>query len=414
MTSGNFAPFSVDAITVNREKRQRQEDLDVSDLVPSIRDRGLINPVVITRDGELIAGERRLTAVRQLGWTHISVQFVEDLDPIQLLLIELEENVKRKNLSWQDECRAVQQYHDLQTKINPTWTQEQSAGALGVSRPIITAKISVAKEIEAGNTRVAEAPKLSTAISIVTRSLARKRDSVIAGIMDEPELQKVAPLLNVDFIEWSKTYDGQKFNFIHCDFPYGVNADEHDQGSASNHGGYSDSFEVYEGLIAGLAEAMDSVVADSAHVMFWFSMDYYEYTRVALARMGWRVNPFPLVWYKSDNTGIISDAKRGPRRIYETAFFGSRGDRFIAQPISNVCAHPVAKTVHMSEKPVGMLKHFFRMFVDENTIGLDPTCGSANAIKAMAEGGAHSYLGIERDIEFFTLAKERFFDEDSL
>lgn len=412
MTSGNFASFPIDAITVNREKRQRQEDLDVSDLIPSIRDRGLINPIVLTRDGVLVAGERRLTACRSLGWTHISVQYAEDLDPIQLHLIELEENVKRKNLSWQDECLAVATYHELQRQVSPEWGQDQTAEALGVSQQSISQKLVVAKELSSGNTRIAEAPKFSTAVSITERHAQRKRDSVIAEIMDEPQLQKVAPLLNVDFLKWAKTYDGQKFNFIHCDFPYGVNADEHHQGSASNHGGYSDSFEVYDSLMAGLAGAMDSVIADSAHVMFWFSMDYYEYTRVALAGMGWRVNPFPLVWHKSDNTGIIPDAKRGPRRIYETAFIGARGDRFIVQPISNVCAHPVVKTIHMSEKPVGMLKHFFRMFVDEHTIGLDPTCGSANAIKAMAQSGAHSCLGIERDTEFFNLAKERFFDDD--
>lgn len=411
MTSGQFSSFPVDQITIHPD-RQRKENLSVEDLVPSIRDRGLINPIVITRDGALVAGERRLIAVRSLGWTQVSVQFVEDLDPVQLHLIELEENVKRKNLTWQDECTAMLRYHELQCSLDPEWNQERSAQALGMAAPTFTERVNVAKEIVGGNTRVAEAPKFSTAKNITVRSAARKRDSALADIFEEPPPSKEAPLLNADFREWSKSYDGPKFNFLHCDFPYGINADKHNQGSAADQGGYSDSFDVYEELLETLSRCMGSVVSESAHIMFWFSMDYYQYTFDTLERMGWRINPFPLIWYKSDNTGILPDPQRGPRRIYETAFFGSRGDRFIVQPVSNTVAHPVTKTIHMSEKPVGMLKNFFRMFVDENSRVLDPTCGSANSIRAALAGGAASALGIERDNEFFNLAKEHFFDDD--
>ncbi len=411
MTSGQFSSFPIESITIPAD-RQRKENLSVDDLTPSLRDRGLINPIVITRDGTLVAGERRLTAARHLGWTNISVQYVDDLDPIQLHLIELEENVKRKNLTWQDECTAMLRYHELQCSLNPEWNQERSAEALGMAAPTFAERVNVAKEIVGGNTRVAEAPKFSTAKNITVRNAARKRDSALANIFEEPKASKEIPLLNVDFREWSKSYDGPKFNFLHCDFPYGVNADKHDQGSAADHGGYADGFEVYEELIETLHNSMDRIVAESAHIMFWFSLDYYQYTFERLSAMGWRVNPFPLVWYKSDNTGILPDAKRGPRRIYETAFFGSRGDRFIVQPVSNLVAHPVTKTIHMSEKPVAMLRNFFRMFCDEHSVMLDPTCGSANSVKAAMQSGVAYCLGIERDQEFFNLAKEHFFDED--
>ena len=58
---------------------------------------------------------------------------------------------------------------------------------------------------------------------------------------------------------------------------------------------------------------------------------------------------------------------------------------------------PNTKTVHMSEKPLHMLAHFFRMFVDESTVMLDPTCGSANAVIQAELMGAKTVLGIERD-----------------
>ncbi|MCP5015672.1 MAG: site-specific DNA-methyltransferase, partial [Ketobacter sp.] len=65
----------------------------------------------------------------------------------------------------------------------------------------------------------------------------------------------------------------------------------------------------------------------------------------------------------------------------------------------------------MSEKPRTMLRHFFEMVVDENTTMLDPTCGSANAVRVAREMGAAKVLGIEREKEFYQLAKEAWKDE---
>ena len=175
-------------------------------------------------------------------------------------------------------------------------------------------------------------------------------------------------------------------------------------------GGYSDSPDVYWSLVDTLGASMDNVVADSAHLMFWFSMDYYHETLLRLEAMGWTVNPFPLVWFKNDNTGILPDPTRGPRRVYETAFLGARGDRPIVRAKSNLFAHPGKdKEIHMSEKPVPMLKHFMEMFVDEYSRVFDPTAGSANALKAATALGAPTVLGLERDPEFFERSTAAYF-----
>lgn len=415
MTSGQFTSYDVSAIHVDRDLRQRRDPINISELAASIKAVGLINPIVIERDGKLLAGERRLMAVKSLGWDKITVQFVDELDEAQLQLIELEENVKREALPWQDECRAVQRYHALRSQADPEWNLAKTAEALAMAPPSVTEKINVARELDKGNARVTEAPKFSVARGIVQRTNERKAASAIesltadiTGIEVKP---KVVPLINADFIEWSETYAGPPFNFLHCDFPYGVGADQHDQGAAASHGGYGDSFAVYESLIDALAFSQPKLVAESAHLMFWFSMDYYQWTFDRLTSMGWKVQPFPLYWLKSDNAGILPDPKRGPRRIVETAFIASRGDRKIVQPVSNAIASPTTKRIHMSEKPIPVLRHFFRMFVDEYTIMLDPTSGSGNGVRASSDAGASISLGVEKDPEFFNLAKEHYFDD---
>lgn len=413
MTSGQFTTFPISSIYVDREARQRRELTGIQELAWSIESVGLLNPPIIERDGKLRAGERRYTACALLGWTHIPVQFTDELDEQQLQLIELEENVRRVNLSWQDHTAAVKSYHDIQLSRDPTWNLDRTGAALHMARNTVGEMLGVAEEISKGNRQIAEAPKYSVAKNIVVRKRARASATAIEAIINPSATQvKTAPLLHADFTAWAPQYIGPKFNFIHCDFPYGVNADSHDQGAAAEMGGYADTFSVYETLLQSLALSMSNVVADSAHIMFWFSMDYYQYTKEALEAMGWRVNPFPLIWHKLDNTGILPDPQRGPRRIYETAFFGSRSDRLIVRAVSNVVSAPVTKITHMSEKSQPMLRKFFEMLVDENTTMLDPTCGSANAVKIAEAAGAKRVLGLERDEEFFNRAKEAYYVDD--
>ena len=108
-----------------------------------------------------------------------------------------------------------------------------------------------------------------------------------------------------------------------------------------------------------------------------------------------------MVWHKSDNRGILPDPERGPRRTYETAFFISRGDRKIVSPVANSYASPTAgsERTHLSQKPEPVLRHFFRLFVDENSEVLDPTAGSGTALVAAEDLGARRVVGwdIERE-----------------
>lgn len=416
MTSGEFTQYSLSSIIIDRPSRQRK-DFTTEDLEDSIRRLGLIHPPVIQRDGLLIAGERRVTACRNIGWTTIPVQFADELDPLALHAIELEENVKRKDLTWQETCAAVDAYHKLKVKMSgKNWTMTNTAESIGMSPTFVMSNVRVAEELASGNEMVKTAPKFSVARGIVERKDAREKASFLRKVeapvqkealtvVPEPKsIEPAIPLLHADFTQWAPQYNGNKFNLIHCDFPYGIKADEHPLGAGSSMDTYNDSFETYENLLDVLGESMENVVAESAHLIFWFAMDHYEYTKDRLEGMGWTLNKRPLIWLKSDNTGILPDPKRGPRWIYETAFFASRGDRLIVRAKANAYAGPATKVVHMSEKPKPMLEHFLGMLVDEFTVMLDPTCGSGGAVKVAKELGASEVLGLEQNEEFHRLA----------
>lgn len=78
--------------------RMRSRD-DVSDLMGDIEQRGLLEPIGIrAKDNALIFGNRRVLAYEKLGYNEIEAIFYEDVSDEELLIINLAENIKRKNI----------------------------------------------------------------------------------------------------------------------------------------------------------------------------------------------------------------------------------------------------------------------------------------------------------------------------
>ena len=410
MISGEFTSISILSITIDRPNRIRKEmsSESISSLSESIARLGLLHPPVVTRERVLVAGETRLEACKALGWSHIPVQFVDDLSPQELLAIELEENVKRKDISWQEQCDAVRRYHELKQETEGTsWTQEQTAEAIGLARTTVSNYLAVAEEVQKGNAKVLAAKEYSVALGVTKRTRERNAAdetsllmSTTADVPFAPPVQSDTPILTDSFLDWVESYTGPPFNLIHCDFPYGINADKFNQGAADAYGAYDDSPDVYWELVDCLIRNREKLLGASGHIIFWFSMRFYTETLLRLREVFW-VEPYPLVWFKSDNKGTLPDPSRGPRRVYEVAFFCSLGDRKILSAVANTFAGPVLRTSeHMSEKSEPMLSHFLRMVVDENTRLLDPTCGSGSALRAAHAMGASYVLGLELNPEF--------------
>lgn len=92
--------------TITFTKRVRHDLGDLSSLKESLRQHGLLNPIVITSDNVLVAGHRRLEAAKQLGWNTISVRIVDQTDASEQLEMEIEENTQRKNLSTDELAEA--------------------------------------------------------------------------------------------------------------------------------------------------------------------------------------------------------------------------------------------------------------------------------------------------------------------
>jgi len=418
MLSDRYERIDPTKIIINRDKRHRRE-INVDDLLLSIPDKGILHPLIITEEFVLVTGERRLTAALKLGLETVPVRFSNTLTPIELELIELEENVKRKDLSWQESVNAIRRLHDAYSALNPKWSGAQTARYVGLDPAHVTRMLDVSRNMD--KDIVSGASGLASAFNVIARSNERKIADALGSITDlgaklfdkppapgdlpTPPAPLSAPesIIHGSFLEWAPKYDGQPFNFIHCDFPFGINVFAGKQANTKGEHDYDDKPDLYWELIDCLCENLNRLVSNSAHIMFWFPFDYYTATleRFRKKAPSLAFQNVPLIWTKSDNIGILPDPKRGPRRITEQAFIASREDRFIVRSVSNSYPAPTDKAWHPSTKPEPMLRYYFGMFVDENTRLLDPTCGSGSALRAAESLGAAHVFGLEKDKEHF-------------
>ncbi|MCU8056186.1 PRTRC system ParB family protein [Shewanella oncorhynchi] len=110
-THNTMLPISrIDALPFGNSRRSRNDN-KFSELKESIRIRGVIQPVLVRPADdrfELVAGEGRFIASKELGLTEIPV-LVKLLSDAEALEHQIEENLNREDLNLVDECKAVQQ-----------------------------------------------------------------------------------------------------------------------------------------------------------------------------------------------------------------------------------------------------------------------------------------------------------------
>lgn len=104
----------IEDIKIKKRVRQNLGDMDA--LKESLRMYGLLNPITLNANNELIAGERRLQAAKALGWTNINAVVLSNITPAEQLELELEENNQRKEFTKEE---LLEGYRRLEKLRNP-------------------------------------------------------------------------------------------------------------------------------------------------------------------------------------------------------------------------------------------------------------------------------------------------------
>jgi len=198
----------IDRLAPNRlQPRAQMDDARLDDLARSITANGVIQPIVVRRDGDrfqIIAGERRWRAAQKAGLMRVPVvvRDVADGHDRSLLEMALVENIQRENLNPIDEALAYRRLSD-EFRL----TQEEIASAVGKDRAsianfqrLLRLPAEVQAEVASGTLSMgharallglaSEADQRSVARNVIARSLSvRETEALVrkAGEVAKPK-----------------------------------------------------------------------------------------------------------------------------------------------------------------------------------------------------------------------------------
>lgn len=185
------------------QPRKTFNDERMKELVKSIEEHGVIQPVLVRKSGknyELVAGERRFRAAQLAGLKQIPA-VVKDLEEDEMLEYAMIENLQREDLNPLEEAEA---YKQLMEQFN--FTQEKLANRIGKSRPVIANTmrlLSLAPEVQqylregrlsAGHARALvpieewETQKKAAVRILYEKMTVRETENFISTLSQKPEV----------------------------------------------------------------------------------------------------------------------------------------------------------------------------------------------------------------------------------
>lgn len=419
-------------------ERQRKQILPapLNELKESITSRGLLQPpVVFPLDNKkflLVTGERRTRAIDMLAKEELPFRcngvlvnpgqfpvLLTDLSSeLQLKEAELDENIIRSDLTWQERAQALADIHKLRLEANRTQTYRQTAQELatkgGVSglktessiREAVRDAVLISEHLDdptisrARNANEARALILKKEEERVNTILASRR---LATLPNRPDIE----VRHADSLDLLPKLDAGNFDLICADPPYGIDAGTGGfRARTVHHHNYEDTVEHARRLAQCILTEGFRLSCPRANLFLFTDIKHWEWLQRISAQIGWTPFRRPLIWGKSDSEGLAPWGSSGPRITTEFIFFATKGEKgLLASPIDYIRVNRVPRheRIHAAEKPVELIRRLLECSTLPGDKVLDPCCGSGSTLVAAKELNRRAF-GIERDETYYNTA----------
>jgi ParB/RepB/Spo0J family partition protein len=412
MDLGTIKFVEMSDIIFEESKRGRIEYGDIDELAKSIKEQGLINPLTVYSTNleppyELLAGGRRYKALELLGATLVSVRVYDgELSDKEMKLIELYENLKRKDLTHIEVATMTSMVHEtLQSIHGPKspgrfsqgHSTRDTARLLGISQQTVNDNLKIAKvhrkfpELSLG-----EKKNASEALHTIKRL-----EHAIKVRTAQPEIF-LSPLADCyvvgDF--FTESINKECYSFIEVDPPYALDLqNSKDRHEGNDLQGYHDiPSGAYPKFIKDTIEQCTFAASKDAHIVFWLSFPWYELVFSTLRSNGWEVEPVPAIWYKTNSTGQTRLPQLRLATVAETFLYAKRGNaRIFKEGHANVFPFPMVssgKKIHPTERPYELMRDIITTFAFPGERILVPFAGSGVTIAAAWDLG-HEVIGYD-------------------
>lgn len=191
---------------IHVNNRRREDMGDIQGLAASLEQYGLLHPIVVDDECNLVAGGRRLAAATLLGWETIEVRFATELTDKEKQALELEENIRRKDLTELEKSKKLGKLADIVKEqiidevladSAKTITEVKSLGGRpsisGVSEKIVASRVGIPRETIRDARKHMEAIEKHPELKDLPKYTAIKK----AKELDNQQTQKPQPQMKV-------------------------------------------------------------------------------------------------------------------------------------------------------------------------------------------------------------------------
>jgi len=166
------APAHMPIEAVKLGDRERKDYGELAELGDSIRENGIIQPIVVDENCNIVDGGRRYSAAKLIGLTHVPVILKStEGSELKLRIMEFAANEDRKDYDWKERCRSVANIYQLAGRekwiVGQKWTHRQAAKLLNISTGGISEAIVMTKLLEDPKHPVHQATSMMDALAIL-------------------------------------------------------------------------------------------------------------------------------------------------------------------------------------------------------------------------------------------------------
>jgi site-specific DNA-methyltransferase (adenine-specific) len=388
-------------------------DMDkLTELAASIQLVGLISPICVRapHDSELtdypgksfvlVAGGRRMAAHVILGREEIEAIAFETLDPITAEIMELDENIRRAELSWADEVTAKARIHALRHSQDYTQTADKTAAEIGVSAATLSRDLKLATMLKIDPTlKTMSSRQSAIRHSEFTENI---KNRLADGVIQTRAASARKLLYTADALEWAKTLPDASVDLVFTDLPYGIDQFEN-QSTGENHAVHSkfdDSAATVLPFVKALVPEMARVVKSTGWIALFMSWEYHTWLMAQFEQTMLRPETPPWIWNRADgpgNWGHYPDRHAGNRYEILVIVPGGLDARFFKKPIANVLTFSAlvsSEKTHNHHKPPELCAEIISRLSTPGGLVVDFCFGSGQHLATAAAMG-RNILGCE-------------------
>ena len=417
-------------------------------LAESIRGNGLVQPIVLDANYNLVAGGRRYQALKLLGVTELFHATTSDPErpgfvlkgedehsTLSNILSEIAENLARQDLDWRDQLNLIVRAYRLATSEASVRGEEvlkqDFALMIDVDYQELKAAIAIYEDVKANPERYETVSSIRGAYAELLKENARYVSSLAAKktlpIAPPPSVDSLdheqprglhAPPREVsinlstafhhtDGLEFLAIHQGDCFDHIVTDPDYAIDVEVLNSNmEAAASGVHQPSVENSLRDLETFIELAYGSLKPQGFCVFFYDLDHHEKLQLLAKRVGFRVQRWPLIWKKPICFPTPRPSTTSPK-TWSTLWYAGNQRRHLCPPRTSCVfecgsANTVKTLGHPFAKPLDLWRWIYNAITIEGQIVCDPFVGCGSSAVAAIRQGLRP-IGCEINVDWYNL-----------